>query len=65
MQSVVGFPGTPDALEELHITAGGGVQQTKDVGVCLNPTPGSLLIFVVLGYVYSWDWDAHAFLRVS
>lgn len=39
-QSVVGFPGTSDAVEELHITDGGGVQQTKDVGVCFKPTSG-------------------------
>jgi hypothetical protein len=53
IQSVVGFPGTSDALEELHITAGGCLQQTSDVGVCLKPTSGWLLIFVVFGYVYS------------
>ncbi len=64
IQSVVEFPGTSDELVGLHIIVGGGVQQTKDVGVCLKPTPGSLLIFVVLGYVNSCDCDAHAFLRV-
>ena len=65
IQSVVGFPGTSDAVEELHITAGGCLQQTSDVGVCLKPTSGWLLIFVVFGYVYSSDCEAHAFLRVS
>lgn len=64
-QSVVLFPGTLDELAGLHIIVGGGVQQTRDVGVCRSPTPGWLLILVVLGYVYSSDWDAHAFLRES
>ena len=40
IQSVDGFPGTSDALDELHISLGGGVQQTNDVGVCLKPTSG-------------------------